>query len=79
MESLLDMLYDVYATYNYMDREEIQDKFRQLRDILNHLPTETFDAFFSLVCDLCIEHEQLAFSQGIVVGMLLMTEVNRVP
>lgn len=25
------------------------------------------------------EYEQLAFTQGVVVGMLVMTEVNRVP
>lgn len=79
MESLLEMLHDVYSMHNSIDNEQIRDKFGQLRETLGQLPAETFDAFFALVCDLCMEHEQLAFSQGVLAGMMLMTEVNRLP
>lgn len=53
--------------------------FEKLRPIMESLPSGDRDALFSAVCDLCLEHEQLAFSQGIVAGMQLMTEVNRLP
>lgn len=76
VESLLEMLHEVYTMHNSIDSEEIREKFRQLRPVLDALSLETADTVFGIVSDLCLEHEQLAFSHGIVVGMLLMTEVR---
>lgn len=77
--SLMELLHDAYAIHNSADDQAIHAHFRNLRQMLDQIPAEWGDAFFSQVCDLCMEHEQLAFSQGVVVGMLLMTEVNRIP
>ena len=79
VESLLEMLHEVYTMYNSIDSEERRALFEKLRPIMESLPSGDRDALFSAVCDLCREHEQLAFSQGIVAGMQLMTEVNRLP
>lgn len=79
VKSLLEMLHDVYVMHNSMDSEEIREKFREFRLVLNELPKEITDALFSVTCDLCMEHEVLAFSHGVIVGMNLMTDVNRLP
>lgn len=79
MDSLMEMLHEVYTMHNSIDSEKMRSLFGQLRPVLDMLPAKTADMLVSLVCDLCMEHEQLAFSQGVLVGMQLMTEVNRLP
>ena len=79
VESLLGMLHDIYASHNHFNSGEIREKFHKIRDLLGNLTQREFDDVFCVVCDLCLEHEQLAFSQGVLAGMLLMTEVNRLP
>ncbi len=36
---------------------------------------QEFDPIFNLVSDLCVEHEHLAFLEGLRLGVTLMTEV----
>lgn len=79
MESLLEVLRDAYIRHNDPEGEKIRSGFAQLRQVLHPISPESFDSVFSIVCDLCLEHELLAFSQGVLTGMLLMTEVNRLP
>lgn len=79
MISLMEMLHDVYMEYNTIDSEELHNLFRNLHHILSGLSTDARNTVFDTVCALCAEHEVLAFSHGIVVGMQLMTEVNRLP
>ena len=79
VESLMELLHDAYLSYNTVDSDEIREKFAYLRALLPELPGQRFDELFAVVCDLCITHEVLAFSQGVAVGMDLMTEVNRLP
>ncbi|MBQ3193542.1 MAG: hypothetical protein IJB59_08260 [Oscillospiraceae bacterium] len=76
--SLMETLQETYAHHSGTDAAAIRENFRQLRRVLTQLPEEYRDLFFDRVCALCTQYEQLAFSQGVVVGMLLMTEVNRV-
>ena len=78
-QGLMEVLRDAYMTYNSVDTAEIHEKFGTLRAMLPGLSPERFDELFNLVCDLCLDHELLAFSQGVAVGMDLMTEVNRLP
>ena len=78
-QSLLEMLHEVYTMYNSIDSDEMHSLFGKLRPILESLSIPQEDQLFSAVCDLCLEHEQLAFSHGILVGMLLMAEVNMLP
>ena len=79
MESLMEVLRDAYIRHNDSEGEKIRSGFLQLRQLLHSISPEAFDSVFSVVCDLCMEHELLAFSQGVLTGMLLMTEVNRLP
>lgn len=74
--SLMEMLHEVYTMYNDIDSKEIRDKFAALQPVFEGLPAGEADALFSTICDLCMEHEQLAFSHGVAVGLLLMCEVN---
>lgn len=64
VNSLLEMLHEIYAMHNCLENEDIRKWFRSLRSWLEPLPRDTQDQFFHIVCDLCLEHEQLAFSQG---------------
>ena len=79
METLMELLHDVYTQYNSIDSEEIRDLFQKMRETLGALSAEDLDTLFFLVCQLCIKHEQLAFSHGVRVGMQLMSEVNTLP
>ena len=78
-ESLMEVLHDAYSLHNDAEGERIRSGFAQFRQVLYPISPEAFDSVFSIVCDLCMEHELLAFSQGVLTGMLLMTEVNRLP
>ena len=76
MPALLGLLHDVFAEHHCFDSSELRKQFAALRRSLTMLSGEEFEAVFALVCDLCLEQEQNAFSQGFLAGMLLMTEVN---
>lgn len=78
-DSLLEMLHYIYTTCNPVDSGKIREDFRKLGDILEPLSMEEENAVSSLICDLCYEHEQIAFYYGISVGMHLMTEINTLP
>ena len=74
--SLLEMIHDAYTMYNENDNEEIRRLIGQVVEITGPLPTKKEDALFETICQLCGEHERLAFSHGILLGMKLMTEIN---
>lgn len=77
--ALLGMLHDIFAEHNCFDSPQLRDLFEKLRLRLAMLSDGEYDAVFALVCDLCLEHEQTAFSQGFLAGMLLSAEINAVP
>lgn len=79
VSSLLEMLHEVYTMYNSIDSGELKVMFGNLRPVLERLPPSDADTLFSNVCDMCLTHEKLAFSHGIVVGMHLMLELNILP
>lgn len=79
MESLMEMLHYAYTQYNIIDSDEIRALFGKLREIWEPATMAESDAMFSLVCELCIAHEVLAFSHGVRAGMTLMAEVNQLP
>lgn len=79
VESLLGMIRDVYMEYNETDSEEIRYMLGELGAMLETFPSQDAKRFLCVICQLCQSSEQLAFSQGILVGMQLMTEVNRLP
>ena len=79
MESLMEMLHYAYIQYNAVDSEEIRSLFARLRKIWEPASTKDTDEMFSLICELCMQHEVLAFSHGVCAGMALMSEVNQLP
>jgi len=79
MESLMEMIYYAYTQCHKVDNEKIRSLFARLRKIWEPSSERDGDEMFSLICELCIEHEVLAFSQGICAGMQLMTEINWLP
>lgn len=78
-DSLLEMLHYIYTAANPIVTDTIREGFRDVGHILQRLSVEEDDALHARICDLCLEHERLAFAHGITVGMYLMTEINMLP
>lgn len=76
---VLEMIHDAYTEQNAIDSEEIHDIFRTLDGMLENIPSSDAEELNARICDLCLQHEILAFSHGILVGMHLMTEINYLP
>lgn len=70
--SLMAMLRKIYLMHHYTDSEA-------LLDMLYSFPAGDMEQLSAWIANLCAEREQLAFSQGIAVGMQLMTEVHTLP
>ena len=51
-ETVLDQLYQVYQESHESDPPDIRDSFRELDDLLIHLPLEDNNAVFNLCCRL---------------------------
>ncbi len=74
-ESVMEFLYWHYAENNPIDDQNIRNSFAKLRQQYPHLSLEKFDPIFTTVSDLCLEHERLAFLEGLRLGVTLMTEL----
>lgn len=75
-ESLMDVLYWNYAENNPLDNQKIKDDFATLRSKFPHLSMQEFDPIFNTVSELCLEHERVAFLDGIRLGVLLVAELH---
>ncbi len=74
-ESVMEFLYWHYAESNPIDSRKIRDGFTQIRQQYPHLSMQEFDPIFTTVSDLCVEHERLAFLEGLRLGVTLMMEL----
>ncbi len=74
-ESVMEFLYWHYAEFNPIVNQKIRDGFTQIRRQYSHLSMEEFDPIFTTVSGLCVEHERLAFLEGLRLGMTLMMEL----
>ncbi len=74
-ESILGLLYWHYAESNPIENQKIRDGFAKVRQQYPHLSMEKFDPIFTTVSDLCVEHEHLAFLEGLRLGVTLMMEL----
>ena len=74
-ESIMEFFYWHYAENNPIDNQKIRDGFAQIRQQYPHLPMQEFDPLFTTVSDLCVEHERLAFLEGLRLGVTLMVEL----
>ena len=60
-ETVLDQLYQVYQESHESDPPDIRDGFRELDDLLRHLPLEDNNTVFNLCCSLCTDYEHKAY------------------
>ena len=79
LSTLLGMLHYIYVTGNPVDNDRIRKALEQFENLTKKLTMNEADELFGAVSDLCWEHESLAFSHGLLAGMVLMTELNALP
>ena len=75
-ETVMDQLYQVYQESHESDPPDIRDGFRELDDLLRHLPLEDNNAVFNLCCSLCTAYEHKAFLDGLQYGAQIMLELS---
>lgn len=75
-ESVLGMLYDCYKDQNNMETAEIKAGFEMLYSLINSRSSDETEEFIDAVCALCSEHEKVAFTEGIQLGVRLAQELN---
>ena len=68
--TVLDQLYQAYQESHESDPLDIRAGFRELDDLLGHLPLEDNNAVFNL----CTAYEHKAFLDGLQYGVHLMSE-----
>jgi len=73
--TVLEMLHDVYCEHN-IHNEEINAMYADLSRKVSFASDKEAEELYAWVAELCWEHEKIAFSHGILVGMHFMTEVN---
>lgn len=76
-DTVLDFLYTAYCDTHDNDTPKLRSLFAQLSDHLESLPREKNDTMFSIIVQLCTEHERLAFTEGIRWGFQLHTELTQ--
>lgn len=76
-DSVMALLYWQYAESNPIDNERIRNGFAKLRGKYSYLSLQEFDPVFTTVSELCVEHERLAFLEGLRLGVTLMMEISR--
>lgn len=75
-ESILEMLYDIYAESNSFDNEVIREDFHKLYRLLNGMPLKEMDKIIDPVSILCRDHEMEGFVHGVQVGIRLAMETK---
>ena len=78
-ETILETLYWLYAENPPTDCKELREGYAKLREQLNFLESNEYDAVFDIVSDLCTKSEQLAFYAGARIGAALMMELADEP
>ena len=75
-ETVLDQLFQANQESHESDPPDIRDGFRELDDLLGHLPLEDNNAVFNLCCSLCTAYEHKAFLDGLQYGAQLILELK---
>lgn len=74
-ESVLTLLYEVYADSNKMDDGTIKEDFNELYRLMNGMGLREMDKIIYPVCTLCRDHQRSGFVEGVKVGIRLKTEL----
>lgn len=77
-QSVKNLLYWTYTEYNPIDDKKLKIGFAKLRAQFPNLSLREFDPVFTIVSDLCADHERLAFYEGLRLGVTLMQELKEV-
>lgn len=77
-QSVMNLLYWTYTEYNPIDDKKLKNGFAKLRSQFPNLSLQEFDPVFTIVSDLCADHERLAFYEGLRLGVTLMQELKEV-
>lgn len=75
-ESILTMLYEVYAESNRMDDGTIKEDFNELYRQMNGMELREMDKIIYPVCTLCRDHQRSGFVEGVKVGLRLSEEIK---
>lgn len=73
--SLLEMLYMWYVEWNPINSAQIRQDFSVLEDCFFSGTDKKLDNALDVVTRLCQQHEQLAFLEGLSVGVRLAQEL----
>ena len=76
-ETVLGQLYQAYQESHESDPPDIRDSFRELEDLLIHLPLADNNTVFNLCCSLCTAYEHKAFLDGLQYGAHLILELYK--
>lgn len=75
-QSVLEMLYAVYADHNDHESAECNAGFLALDEVLSNLPLAAIDHIFEKVCALCSCYERSGFTDGFKLGVHMACELN---
>lgn len=75
--SILELLYQCYTEQNPIDTDEIRAGFREIDRIISGLSVQDNDRVFTLVFQLCVQHERQAFLEGLRVGIQLFSDCQK--
>lgn len=76
-DSVLSFLCNAYYDQNCSsDTGEIQQAFEDLYEAMNGKTLHEMDEIIYPVCSLCRAHQELGFSDGVRLGLILAQEVN---
>ena len=73
--SLLEMLYMWYTEWNPINSQQIQRDYLDLEAQFCGAPEKRVDDVLDVITRLCRNHEQLAFLEGLRVGIRLANEL----
>ena len=76
IHTIAELLYNCYTELNPIDTTEIRRGFREIDQIISNLSVQDNNRVFALVCQLCTQHERLAFLTGMRVGAQLLLELQ---
>ena len=76
-ESMMELLYECYASKATMDNEKIRESFFVLERYTKDMPYEICDQISMAMISACVECERLAFLDGVVLGAKLMMELMK--
>lgn len=74
-DSVVALLYEVFADTNRMDDRKIRKDFDELYQLMNGMELEEMDRIIYPVCTLCRDHERSGFVEGVKIGILLRDEL----